>query len=179
MEDRVPAKPIQTKELPKYWYALYTKPRWEKKVEQYLFEAGIEVFLPVRKTLKQWSDRKKWVEEPLFRSYIFVNIEHKDYYNALNVAGIVRYVSFEGKAVKIPERQIKMVQDLLAMNVEIEITDEPLKTGQRVKIRYGVLKDVEGELVEYRSRSMVALRIDHISGSILVSVPTAYIGRAE
>lgn len=161
------------------WYALYTKPRWEKKVQKYLGDAGIEAFLPLRKTLKQWSDRKKWVEEPLFRSYIFVHIDPKDYYNALNVMGVVRYITFEGKAVVIPERQIRMVQDLLAMNIELEVTETQVQPGERVKIRYGALKDVEGDLVEYKSKSMVALRVDHVSGSILVSVPANYIIRAE
>jgi transcription antitermination factor NusG len=169
-------KPLNNQPLPgKNWYALYTRPRWEKKVSGYMEEAGLDHFLPLRKTLRQWSDRKKWVEEPLFRSYIFVHIPAADYYNALNIPGVVRYVSFGGKAVTIPERQIRMVQDLLAMNIDLEVTDESLQPGERVKIRYGALKDIEGELVEYRSKSMVALRIDHISGSILVSIPANYI----
>jgi transcriptional antiterminator RfaH len=179
MNPQEPLRKAQKQDTSKSWYAMYTKPRWEKKVDVYLKEAGIESFLPIRRTLKQWSDRKKWIEEPLFRSYIFVNIEPKDYYNALNVTGIVRYISFEGKAVKIPERQIRMVQDLLEMNVEIEVTDEPIIPGERVKIRYGALKDIEGELVEFRSKSVVALRIDHVSGSILVSIPAAYIGKVD
>ncbi|MFN8207219.1 MAG: UpxY family transcription antiterminator [Bacteroidales bacterium] len=174
----IPSKKKQV-ETGKSWYALYTKSRWEKRVSGYMDEAGIEHFLPLRKTLRQWSDRKKWVEEPLFRSYIFVHIPAGEYYNALNIPGVVRYVSFGGKAVTIPERQIRMVQDLLAMNIELEITDETLQPGERVKIRYGALKDIEGELVEYRSKSMVALRIDHISGSILVSVPANYITKTD
>jgi len=159
----------------KHWYAMYTKPRWEKKVNKLLEEAGIEVFLPIRKTLRQWSDRKKMVEEPLFRSYIFVHIEVKDYYRALNINGVVHYVTFGGKAAAIPEKQIRMVQDLLAMNIELNVTEESLKPGEKVVIRYGPLKDIEGELVDFRSKSVVALRVDHISGAILVSVPVSYI----
>jgi transcription antitermination factor NusG len=175
-----PARPVNKQhEAGKSWYALYTRPRWEKKVSGYMEEAGIDHFLPMRKSLRQWSDRKKWVEEPLFRSYIFVHISSTDYYNALNIPGVVRYVSFGGKAVIIPERQIRMVQDLLALNIELEVTDETLKPGERVKIRFGALKDIEGELVEFRSKSMVALRIDHISGSILVSIPANYIMKTD
>ncbi|HQH40797.1 MAG TPA: UpxY family transcription antiterminator [Bacteroidales bacterium] len=161
----------------KVWHALYTRPRWEKKVLKYLQEEGIEAFLPLRKSLKQWSDRKKWVEEPLFRSYVFVHILPSEYYKALNIVGAVRYVVFEGKAAVIPDRQIQMVKDLLALEVELEVTDETLLPGERVVIRYGPLKDVEGEMVEFRSKSVIALRIDHISGTILVSVPSNYVKR--
>lgn len=161
----------------KVWHALYTRPRWEKKVLKYLQEEGIEAFLPLRKSLKQWSDRKKWVEEPLFRSYVFVHILPSEYYKALNIVGAVRYVVFEGKAAIIPDRQIQMVKDLLALEVELEVTDETLLPGERVVIRYGPLKDVEGEMVEFRSKSVIALRIDHISGTILVSVPSNYVKR--
>lgn len=161
----------------KVWHALYTRPRWEKKVLKYLQEEGIEAFLPLRKTLKQWSDRKKWVEEPLFRSYIFVHIQPAEYYKALNTAGAVRYVVFEGRAAVIPDRQIQMVKDLLAIKAEMEVTDETLLPGERVVIRYGPLKDIEGEMVEFRSKSVIALRIDHISGTILVSLPANYVRR--
>jgi len=161
----------------KVWHALYTRPRWEKKVLKYLQEEGIEAFLPLRKTLKQWSDRKKWVEEPLFRSYVFVHILPSEYYKALNIVGAVRYVVFEGRAAVIPDRQIQMVKDLLALEVELEVTDETLLPGERVVIRYGPLKDVEGEMVEFRSKSIIALRIDHVSGTILVSLPATYVKR--
>lgn len=161
----------------KVWHALYTRPRWEKKVLKYLQEEGIEAFLPLRKTLKQWSDRKKLVEEPLFRSYIFVHVHPAEYYKALNAAGAVRYVVFEGKAAVIPDRQIQMVKDLLAIRVELEVIDETLVPGERVVICYGPLKDIEGEMVEFRSKSVIALRIDHISGTLLVSLPANYVRR--
>ncbi len=97
----------------KHWYALYTKSRNEKKVHQLLEEAGIESYLPLIKTLKQWSDRKKWVEEPLFKSYIFVQVQANQYYHVLNIPGIVRYITFEGKAVIVPEKQILAIKQFL------------------------------------------------------------------
>ena len=69
------------------WYALYTKPRSEKKVLDRLLEQEIEAYLPLQKKLRQWKDRKKWVEVPLINSYIFVKIEHKDYFNVLDTVG--------------------------------------------------------------------------------------------
>ena len=94
----------------KKWYALYTKSRTEKKVYQLLTEKGIDTYLPLIKTLKQWSDRKKWVEEPLFRSYIFIKITEKERLNAIRTDGVVRMITFQGKPVSIPNKQIEAVR---------------------------------------------------------------------
>ena len=106
----------------KKWYALYTKSRTEKKTGQELVSKGIETFLPLEKILKEWSDRKKWVEEPLFRSYIFVHINKAEHFKVLNASGIVRFITFEGKAVPIPDLQIEAIKQFI--NLE-EIIDEP------------------------------------------------------
>lgn len=159
----------------KVWYAAYTKPRNEKKVYTRLMENGIETFLPLQKRLKQWSDRKKMVEEPLFRSYIFVHIDSKDYYNILNTNGIVRYVTFGGKAAPIPERQIEQVKQLLVQDVEIETLDESLEVGTTVEVKFGGLMGVVGELVEHTGKKKVVIKIDHISHSLLVTLPTDYV----
>lgn len=157
------------------WYAAYTKPRNEKKVYARLLEKGIETFLPLQKKLKQWSDRKKMVEEPLFRSYIFVCIEVKDYYNVLNTPGVVRYVTFGGKAAPIPERQIDQVKQLLVQDVEIELLDEAIEPGTSVEIKFGSLKGIIGELVEHLGKKKVVVKIDHVSHSLLVTLPKEYV----
>ena len=79
----------------KKWYAIYVKSTNEKKVFKTLDDIGIESFLPLITKMKQWSDRRKKVEEPLFRSYLFVNITLSDYYKVLNVNGVVKFISFE------------------------------------------------------------------------------------
>ena len=127
------------KKIEARWYAAYTKPRNEKKALERLLAAGIETYLPIQRRLKQWSDRKKMVEEPLFRSYIFVRITQKDYYNVLNTYGVVRYVTFEGKAVPIPNNQIDLIKNLLEQNVEIEAVEESLEPGTRVEVKFGSL----------------------------------------
>lgn len=159
------------------WYAAYTKPRNEKKVFERLTENGIETFLPLQKRLKQWSDRKKMVEEPLFRSYIFVRIGEKDYYNVLNTPGVVRYVTFGGRAAPIPERQIEQVKQLLVQDIEIELLAESIEPGTNVEIKFGGLKGIVGELVEHCGKKKVVIRIDHISHSMLVTLPTEYVAK--
>ena len=88
------------------WYAVYTRSRSEKSLMELLKEKGIEAYVPLRKVIHQWSDRKRLVEEPLIRSYCFVKVSNKDYYEVLNTQGAVRYIWFSGKAASIPERQI-------------------------------------------------------------------------
>lgn len=160
------------------WYAAYTKPRNEKKVFERLEASGIDVYLPLQRRLKQWSDRKKLVEEPLFRSYIFVRITPKDYYNVLNTFGIVRYITFEGKAVPIPDNQINIIKQLLEQDVEIESVEEELEPGALVEVKFGSFIGLIGELVEHKGKKKVIVRIDHISHSLLVSLPAQYITKA-
>lgn len=160
------------------WYAAYTKPRNEKKVYDRLITAGIETYLPLQRRLKQWSDRKKMVEEPLFRSYIFVRITQKEYYNVLNTPGVVRYITFEGKAVPIPDKQIDQIKQLLEQNVELEAIDEKLEPGTMIEVKFGTLMGLTGELIEHQGKKKVIVRLDHISHSLLVTLPLQYVVKA-
>jgi transcriptional antiterminator RfaH len=159
----------------KKWYAIYTRPRYEKKVCEQLQKAGIECYLPLQITIRQWSDRKKKVSEPLFSCYLFVNITLKDYYRVLNMDGVVRYISFGGKAVSIPENQIRLIQNLLAMDYNISETLEFFPAGAKVEIKAGPLIGVIGELVEYAGKKRVIIRIDEICKSIWVNVPLQFL----
>ena len=166
------------KKIEPRWYAAYTKPRNEKKVLARLEAAGIESYLPLQYRLKQWSDRKKMVEEPLFRSYIFVRITQKDYYNVLNIIGVVRYITFEGKAVPIPDNQINLIKQLLEQNIEIEAIEEALKPGTLVEVKFGSLIGLIGELIEHKGKHKVIVRLDHISHTLLVTLPSKYVTKA-
>jgi len=157
------------------WYAAYTKPRNEKKVYDRLVDTGIETYLPLQRVIKQWSDRKKMVEEPLFRSYIFVKIKLKDYYNVLNTFGVVRFITFEGKAVPIPENQIILIKQLLEQNIEVESVDESLEPGTMVEVKLGSLIGLTGELIEHKGKKKVVVRFEHISHSLLVTLPATYV----
>jgi transcription antitermination factor NusG len=144
------------------WFAVYTNPRSEKKAHAELLGKGIEAYLPLQRTLKQWSDRKKWVEEPLFRSYIFVNIPQSLYFEALNTTGIVRYVTFEGRAVPIPPKQIDAIRYFLS---ETESSDEHdlrenLEPGSAVEIIRGPLRGLTGQLIEFQGRRKVRIEIE-------------------
>jgi transcriptional antiterminator RfaH len=159
----------------KKWYALYTKPRWEKKVSQLLNERKIENYLPLQKMLKQWSDRKKWVQEPLFRSYIFVHISSDEYLPSLQTSGVVRFVTFEKKAVTIPPVQIEAIKTYVQTGEEM-IQDIPdVKTGDRVVVIRGSLKGLEGTLVQVSKKKRLRIMIDGIQQSLHIKVPLSHI----
>jgi transcription antitermination factor NusG len=158
------------------WYAIYTLPRAEKKTYAELVKKGIETYLPLERSLKQWSDRKKWVEEPLFRSYIFVNISQGSYFDVLNTTGVVRYITFEGKAVPIPEKQIEAIRYFLAgesINSYPADSDgmDHYTPGTFVEVIKGPLTGISGELVQVAGRHKVRVEISAVGQSILVTIP--------
>ena len=155
----------------KCWYAVYVKSRTEKKVALELMYENIDHYLPLTKKLKQWSDRKKWVEEPLFRSYVFVNIEQKDHYKVLQIQGIVKYISFEGNAVPIPENQINAIKYYLDDTGLENIDDIIWEKGKKVEIISGSMTGLAGELVEVHGKHKVKVEIEAVGKSLLVSIP--------
>ena len=153
------------------WFAVYTNPRAEKKIYAELVKKGITAYLPLLRTLKLWSDRKKWVEEPLFKSYLFVHISDKMYYDVLNTPGVVRYVAFEGKAVPVPEQQIEAIRYYLSSeDLPMEVSTE-LAPGQVVEVLKGPMRGLRGDLVEIAGRHKVKVEISAIGQSILVVIP--------
>jgi transcription antitermination factor NusG len=157
------------------WYAVYTRPRFEKQVAQRLLEEGIEAYVPLIKTLRQWSDRKKMVEIPLFSSYVFVNIHRKHYDQVLQAFGVVKYITFEGKAATIPPEQINQLKIIVNSNEKIETTWEKRKKGDRVRVTSGSLKGLIGELITDGGRKKVLVRIDSIDQNLTVEVHASLI----
>lgn len=149
-------------EKPKYaWYAIYTKVNFEKKIFQSLQEENIESYLPIRKTLRQWSDRKKWIEEPLFRCYIFVRVSYKEFFNVLSIPGVVCYVSFGGKPQSIPDYQINNVKTLVKQEkIDITVSKERLKKGNKAEVLVGPLKGLIGEIVEVSGQYRILICIE-------------------
>jgi transcriptional antiterminator RfaH len=159
----------------KKWLALYTRPRFEKKIEKMLTDRGISCYLPLIKTLRQWSDRKKMVEIPLFASYIFVHVDEHEYNEVFRVPGVVKYISFEGVAVEIPEAQIKKIQWVLSTEIKTEPLDEAIAPGSLVEIVKGPLNGLKAEMVTYNNRNIILVRIDQLNKSFMISIPAAHV----
>lgn len=161
---------IKIQQMNHKWFALYTKSRTEKKVYTELVEKGITTYLPLEKKLKQWSDRKKWVEEPFIRSYIFVNIDVSNMDQALNTPGVVKVVRFEGKPAPVQEKQIDIIKSILNSKEEYEVCSETFAPGEKVRVEEGLLKGLEGELVYHLNKYKVLVRIESINQNILIRI---------
>ena len=159
----------------KKWYAIYTRSRFEKKVYQDLQKINIECFLPIQKVLKQWSDRKKWIEEPLFRSYIFVRVSENEYYEVLKVNGVQWFVTSEGHAIPVREKQIEILKKILSTEIEFEVTHDDLEPGADIEIISGSLKGLTGRLIRYKGKQKVVINIETINHSIILNVGREYI----
>ena len=152
-----------------HWYAVYTRSRHEKKVASLLGEKNVEVFLPLRKVLRRWKDRRKEVQLPLFSSYVFVRIEAQHRISILRTAGVVSILGEQGKPVKIPEQQIEAIR--LLVQSDIKYDPYPyLKEGMRVSIIRGPLRGVEGVLVAKRKKHLLVLSVDLIQQSTALQV---------
>src|SRR3569832_1099930 len=92
------------------WYAIYTRPRWEKKVNNLLSQKGIEVYCPLNKIRRKWSDRIKTIEEPLFKSYVFVKVNDEDRTSVRMTNGVVNFVYWNGKPAIIREKEIQTIK---------------------------------------------------------------------
>lgn len=95
------------------WYAVHTRPRWEKKVTDFLEQKGIESYCPVKKVKRKWSDRMKTLEEPLFKSYVFVKITAERRTDVRMTEGVVNFVHRDSKLVQVKEKEIKALQKIL------------------------------------------------------------------
>ncbi len=155
----------------KIWYAVYTKSRNEKKVAELFAEKEIEHFLPLVKKVKQWSDRLKTVEEPLFSSYIFVRINEKEHLSVLQTRGVVRFISFESKKVPVRDVQIEAIRKYISTGLEDIQNEDDFVPGRRVRVIRGSLRGLEGNLIHILGRQRVKVEIDAIGQSIFLKIP--------
>lgn len=157
------------------WYPVYTNPRAEKKAFEALKQREITTYLPMHRQLRQWSDRKKWVELPLIPSYLFVQINARQIMDVLTCPGISRFIYFSGKIATIPDRQIDQLKLLLANSSEIEVVEHNFRPGQQVYVKAGPLQGLRGELISWQSSQRMLVRIDYITQSVLVQISGAFL----
>ena len=155
------------------WLAVYTRPRWEKKVHQLLTAKGLESYCPLNKIRRKWSDRIKIVEEPLFKSYVFVKVSDDDRAAVRMTAGAINFVYWQGKPALIREKEIATIKRFLNEYENVEVQPMDLQPDQQVRITTGPLMDQEGKILSLRHKT-VKVAIESL-GYILV----AYIERSK
>ncbi len=160
----------------KKWYAIYTRPRWEKKVNTLLIEKGIESYCPLNKIRRKWSDRIKLVEEPLFKSYVFVRVTDEDRTEVRMTDGVVNFLYWSGKPAIIKDKEITAIRLFLDEYQNVEVVKLAFKPEDRVRILSGPMMDQEGKVLEVRNKtakvqidSLGCLLVAHINQSKLTS----------
>lgn len=160
----------------KRWYAVYTKSRNEKRLAELLLKKKVVVYLPLQRTLKQWSDRKKFVEEPLFKSYVFVKVNNEDYLEVLNTYGAVCYVTIGKEKIPIPDAQIEAVKTFLGEQ-ELDKSIRYFDEGEEIEVAYGALKGLRGKLISAKDQRKLIIRIEAINQNITLTMPANLLKR--
>jgi transcription antitermination factor NusG len=155
-------------ESKKNWYVVYTKPRWEKKVFALLTHQQIEAYCPLNKVRKKWSDRIKWVEDPLFKSYVFVRLTEAELPGVRMVAGVVNFVYWLGKPAIVKNKEIEIIRKFLNDYEEVWTEPADLQQDSTVVIRQGAFMNKEGRVVNVVNKKVRVL-IESI-GYALVAV---------
>ena len=150
-----------------YWYAFVTKPRHEKKAKSWLDGSGVTSYLPLRKTLNQWKDRKKWVESPVLPSYIFCHIPYSRRLDVLQAPSIVRVIGFNGEPTPVRDREIEALKLLLSTDLEFDVRPG-LIAGDHVQITSGLLMGYEGQIVQERGEKLFVLHIASLGKSLVL-----------
>lgn len=140
-----------------HWYAVYTKPRWEKKVAAILTSRDIENYCPLNKVQRQWSDRKKTIEEPLFKSYVFVQVEEKQHVDVKRVDGVLNFVSWLNKPALIRDEEIETIKLFLSDHQNVYLEKADVNLNDRVRILSGPLMTREGNVLEIKHKTVKVL----------------------
>lgn len=159
------------------WHVLYVKSKHEKKVAALLDELSIESYLPLVKTIREWKDRKKVVFQPLFTSYVFVNVRSSlEFYKALSVNGACAYIRFGREYARVTDVEINKIKLLLDTEdiSGLETTTDLPKIGETRKIFHGALRGLECEVLKVNNINKIIVRIDTLQQNITATLPTYY-----
>jgi len=155
------------------WFVIYTRPRWEKKVNQLLQMQGINSYCPLRKVQSKWADRIKSIELPLFNSYVFVHISPKEELKVRLTLGVMNFVYFMGKPAEIRPSVIDSIKGYLQIYPEAEVMSlQGMEVGDRVKIKEGIMKQKEGQIIKLQGKNVLVV-IDSLSCALITKIPSS------
>jgi len=149
------------------WYAVYTRPRWEKKVAALLLHKGIESYCPLNKVRRRWSDRMKTIEEPLFKSYVFVKVNEATRTAVRMTDGVINFVYWNGKPAVIKDKEIGTIKRFLDEHENVMLQQIEVGVNERVKVIAGPMMDTEGRVLEVKNKT-IKVAIDSL-GYVLVA----------
>jgi transcriptional antiterminator RfaH len=159
------------------WFVIYTKPRHEKKVADQLENIHINHFLPLVKRLRTWSDRRKYIDTPLFPSYLFVKLEDvQSYFRSLEIDGVLQYVRTGKQITSVNEEVINNLK-LIISNLpgKVEVLSESICPGEKLYISEGPFTGFCCEVIQHKGKQKILVRIELLQRSILLDMPVEYL----
>ncbi len=168
-QDVMPGEPNNTDGA--RWYAIQTRPRHEKKVDEDLQSLGFSTYLPQMKQLRQWSDRRQTVELPIFPRYLFIHSAYSPdvHHTVISRWGVCNFVGIRGQALSIPDQEIANIETLLERQLPVEPYPF-LSVGARVRCRGGALDGLEGILVGKNKDWSLVVSLQLLQRSLAVRV---------
>ena len=164
------------------WYQIYTKSNCEKKLYKKITQLGLEAFLPIREFKKQWSDRVKVIEEPAFKSYMFVKLYSDEMRKVERFSEFCFFVAYGNNRTKnqkesthffpqISDQTINTIEKVLASFPEAELQQKKFQKGERITISSGGLSGYQGILIESPTGKKVVVELEGLEQSLLITVP--------
>ena len=161
--------------ISKSWHAIYVRSRHEKSVHAELQQKGIEPSLPLISVTRQWSDRRKKVEVPLFRGYVFVKIDIKnEKLPVLTTSGVVKFVTFNNVTVPIPEDQMYWLQQMIASDLLLS-QEQDFPVGTEIDVMFGPLKGLRGQVKQKNSETRLVVWFDAIMQGVSVEIDPTWL----
>jgi transcriptional antiterminator NusG len=138
----------------KRWYAVYTRPRWEKKVSDLLTRKNVENYCPLNKVVRQWADRKKLVNEPLFSCYVFVLASENEHLAIKQTDGIINFVHWLGHPAVIKNEEIEYLKTFLLEHHDVKLEKIQVNINDKIRINSGPLMTLEGDVLEVKRKTI-------------------------
>jgi len=158
------------------WHVGYTRPQHEKKVARLLTEEKINLYLPTIKTVREWHDRKRYIDAPLFPSYIFIYLNNtEEYFKSLRSEGLLHFIRTGKDIARISDKIISDVKEIVGYGKNIEVSSDEFRPGQQLVIRQGALTGLRCEIVEFNGRQKIIVRVALLKRNILVALPSSHV----
>ena len=162
------------------WYLMYTKPRHEKKVHSRLSEMNITSFLPMKKQLQVWQNKKTYTQQPLFPSYLFIYLNSmQHYYHGMDTEGCLYYVKTGKEMAKVSETVIENIKLVVNMAKELEVSEKRFEAGRKLVITNGPFTGLCCEVVKTDNKDKLLVRVDLLQRNIILTLPEDHLMAME
>lgn len=154
------------------WLVVYTRPRWEKKVDKLLKTQDIKSYCPLRKVTNQWADRKKVVELPLFSGYVFVWVSEREEYKVRQTLGVLNFIYYMSKPAVIRASVIEKIENLMNhTDADYEVINaQQINLGDRIRIKSGIFYNQEGTVIKVQGKTVLMV-FDHLNCALVSNIP--------